>query len=45
MLPLPVVVDRRRAAYGLADTAIDGHLGPVPLGWLAIATTALTMTS
>jgi putative MATE family efflux protein len=31
-------------AYSLADTAIVGHLGRVPLGSLAIATTALTMT-
>jgi putative MATE family efflux protein len=32
-------------AYALADTAIVGHLGRVPLGALAIATTALTMTA
>jgi len=32
-------------AYGLADTAIVGHLGRVPLDSLAIATTALTMTA
>jgi MATE family, multidrug efflux pump len=32
-------------AYSLADTAIVGHLGRVPLGALAIATTALTMTA
>jgi putative MATE family efflux protein len=32
-------------AYGLVDTAIVGHLGRVPLGALAIATTALTMTA
>src|SRR5881394_2215536 len=32
-------------AYNLADTAIVGHLGRTPLGALAIATTALTMTA
>ena len=32
-------------AYSLADTAIVGHLGRVPLDSLAIATTALTMTA
>jgi putative MATE family efflux protein len=32
-------------AYSLADTAIVGHLGRTPLGSLAIATTALTMTA
>jgi len=32
-------------AYSLADTAIIGHLGRTPLGALAIATTALTMTA
>ena len=32
-------------AYSLADTAIVGHLGRTPLGALAIATTALTMTA
>jgi putative MATE family efflux protein len=32
-------------AYSLADTAIVGHLGRIPLGALAIATTALTMTA
>jgi Na+-driven multidrug efflux pump len=32
-------------AYNLADTAIVGHLGRAPLGALAIATTALTMTA
>jgi putative MATE family efflux protein len=32
-------------AYGLADTAIVGHLGRTPLGALAIATAALTMTA
>ena len=32
-------------AYSLADTAIVGHLGRGPLGALAIATTALTMTA
>ena len=32
-------------AYSLADTAIVGHLGRAPLGSLAIATTALTMTA
>ena len=31
-------------AYSLADTAIVGHLGRVPLDSLAIASTALTMT-
>jgi putative MATE family efflux protein len=31
-------------AYNLADTAIVGHLGRVPLGSLAIASTALTTT-
>jgi Na+-driven multidrug efflux pump len=33
------------SAYSLADTAIVGHLGRVPLGSLAIATTALSMTA
>ena len=32
-------------AYSLADTAIVGHLGRVPLDSLTIATTALTMTA
>src|SRR3954452_5593801 len=32
-------------AYSLVDTAIVGHLGRTPLGALAIATTALTMTA
>jgi len=32
-------------AYSLADTAIVGHLGRVPLDSLAIAATALTMTA
>ena len=32
-------------AYSLADTAIVGHLGRVPLDALAIAATALTMTA
>jgi len=32
-------------AYSLADTAIVGHLGRVPLDSLAIATTALNMTA
>jgi putative MATE family efflux protein len=32
-------------AYSLADTAIVGHLGRTPLGALAIASTALTMTA
>ena len=32
-------------AYTLADTAIVGHLGRTPLGALAIATTALSMTA
>ncbi|MGH3199372.1 MAG: MATE family efflux transporter [Streptosporangiaceae bacterium] len=32
-------------AYSLADTAIVGHLGRVPLDSLAIATTSLTMTA
>ena len=32
-------------AYSLADTAIVGHLGRVPLDSLAIATTALIMTA
>ena len=32
-------------AYSLADTAIVGHLGRVPLDSLAIATTALAMTA
>ena len=32
-------------AYSLADTAIVGHLGRVPLDSLAIATTALTMAA
>ena len=32
-------------AYSLADTAIVGHLGRVPLDSLAIASTALTMTA
>ena len=32
-------------AYGLADTAIVGHLGRTPLGALAIASAALTLIS
>jgi putative MATE family efflux protein len=32
-------------AYNLADTAIVGHLGRIPLGALAIATTALMLTA
>lgn len=32
-------------AYSLADTAIVGHLGRTQLGFLAIATAALTMTA
>ncbi len=32
-------------AYSLADTAIVGHLGPSPLGSLAIASTALNATA
>lgn len=32
-------------AYNLADTAIVGHLGRTPLGSLAIATSALMLTS
>ena len=32
-------------AYSLADTAIVGHLGRTPLGAVAIASTALTMTA
>ena len=46
MLALPALGSiAAEPAYSLADTAIVGHLGRVPLDSLAIATTALTMTA